>query len=279
MSSRFDPRPHLRTLDDGTPYLDVKWRLHWLRSEHPDAQVETQLIPTEDDSVVCKATVKLPAGGSASGHASATRAPNQSHIEQAETRAIGRALAALGYGAEFAEDDLLQTRPTLERPVTLVPSQPRPERTERTERTERSERPEPAEHERADEPASLQPPARVRPVRPEPSDGENLPPGGTRRELRETTTEPQPDTAPAAPTPLTRASDLRQRGDTAPAHTAESEDVSWTHFWKWARRRGYKDANHLRELLGIEVNALTPGEVRDHIKRYEMDHPAPGSDE
>ena len=29
------------------------------------------------------------------------------------------------------------------------------------------------------------------------------------------------------------------------------------------------------ELLGIDVNALTPGEVRAHIKRYELDHPPP----
>lgn len=277
MSSRFDPRRHLRTLDDGTPYLDVKWRLHWLRSEHPNAQIETQLIPTDDDTVVCKATVKLPDGGAATGHASAPRTSSAAHIEQAETRAIGRALAALGYGAEFAEDDVLQTRPPHERPVTLVPAPPRPERPEPSV---------PDEDEDLEEPAQLQSATRVRPVRPEPDadvDAEPPTPVRPRRELRETPAEAAPEPPPPAaePTPLARASSLRQRGDggTGSARTVEAEDVTWTKFWTWARRRGYKDANHLREILGIDVNALTPSEVREHIRRYELDHSPPGSDE
>lgn len=63
MSQRFDPRQHLRELNDGTPYLDVKWRLHWLRSEHPEAVIETQLVSLDGDTAVCKATVRIPDAG------------------------------------------------------------------------------------------------------------------------------------------------------------------------------------------------------------------------
>lgn len=278
MSSRFDPRPHLRELENGAPYLDVKWRLHWLRTEHPDARIETQLLPTDGETIVCKATVTLSDGGSASGHASASRTPSASHIEQAETRAIGRALAALGYGTEYTEDDIVHARSS-ERPVSLVPSQPavsqRPDRPERPERIDRLESDE-------QEPTQLAPSGRVRSMRPEPdvADETSIRPARAPRELRES----DPDTVVEMP-PMGRASDLRRREEPKTADAATdtpqtaAEDISWSKFWPWAKRRGYRDANHLRELLGIDVNALTPAEVRERIRRHELDNPPPGSDE
>lgn len=267
MSQRFDPRQHLRELLDGTPYLDVKWRLHWLRSEHPEAVIETQLISLDDDSAVCKATVRIPDGGSATGHASSARGAdgNADHIEHAETRAIGRALAALGYGAQFTEDDALQgrltTKPT-ERPVALMtpPTATQPPPTRMRPVRDDDDDPEP-------EPPSTRPEPRE-PVDVRDSRG----PRETRpvREMRESS-EGDEDDKPE-PTPLKRGSDLRPKADQSDAAPAR-EDVSWTRFWEWAKRHGYRDAAHLRELLGIDVNALTPGEVRAHIKRYELDHP------
>jgi hypothetical protein len=277
MSQRFDPRQHLRELSDGTPYLDVKWRLHWLRSEHPEAVIETQLVSIDGDTAVCKATVRIPDGGSATGHASSTREPgrNADHIEHAETRAIGRALAALGYGTQFTEDDLQQDRAIAqserpaERPVSLVtpPSttQPQPPTRMRPVRDDEDE---------PEQPTSSSPEPRE-PVDVRDSRG----PRETRpvrevREVRETDdddTEQQP-----TPTPLKRGSDLRPRADQPATDAPAREDISWTRFWEWAKRHGYRDAAHLRELLGIDVNALTPGEVRAHIKRYELDHPPDG---
>lgn len=56
-------------------------------------------------------------------------------------------------------------------------------------------------------------------------------------------------------------------------------NVSWTKFWNWARPRGYSNARELSDLLGVEnVTALTPGEVRQMLVRYEMDNP-PGGQE
>jgi hypothetical protein len=269
MSGTFDPRQYLRQLDNGEPYLDVKWRLHWLRSEHPDAQIETDLIAAEADSVVCKATVRLPDGGSASGHASATRTPDMTHIELAETRAIGRALAALGYGAEYADPDAFATQQT-ERgapPVSLRPVQP----AQMTGADDRRERPQPMQSAPRMRPVPVddrdrddrEPPQQVRPTRAEPQ-----------RELREVRTrEPEYDAEPPPlPVPMGRASDLRPTPGDGPRQKV-SEDVLWNKFWEWARRRGYRDAAHLKELLGVDVNALTPGEVRDRLKRYELENP------
>ena len=62
----FDPARHL-TLVSGKEYLEVKWRLVWLRSEHPDALIETELVSHHNNEAVFRAHVKLPGGGSATG--------------------------------------------------------------------------------------------------------------------------------------------------------------------------------------------------------------------
>jgi hypothetical protein len=273
MSSRFDPRQHLRTLENGQPYLDVKWRLHWLRSEHPDAVIETQLVSLDGDTAVCKATVRVPDGGSATGHASATRTPGRTldHIEQAETRAIGRALAALGYGTQFTEEDAIATRAG-ERPVSLVPSQPPAPARVRPIRDDDDDEPEPEPPRPPRDGRTPDEAREARPVREVHGDREGV-------DIPDA--EQQDDQSPAEPVPLKRGADLRGRSatETRGGETLAREDVSWTKFWEWAKRRGYRDANHLRDLLGIDVNALTPAEVRERIRRYELDNPPPGSDE
>lgn len=258
MSTPFDPRPHLRQLENGSSYLDVKWRLHWLRSEHPDASIHTELVSLEGDTAVCKATVQIPGGGSSSAHGSASSSAGASHIEQAESRAIGRALVALGYGAEFADEDHVHARAG-DRPVSLVRQPTTP--SEPQEHQPRSE---------AQPPVQLQQPDRPRPVRDEPV--ESTPPRREPRDIHESSPTPL-----VSPETMSRGSDLRDRVDQEPTAETSREDVSWTRFWEWARRSGYRDANHLRELLGIEVSGLTPREVRAAIKRYEMDNPAPSS--
>src|SRR5690349_9939532 len=44
--AKFDPSRYLRQGRgrDGNDYLGVKWRLVWLRSEHPDAQISTEHV-------------------------------------------------------------------------------------------------------------------------------------------------------------------------------------------------------------------------------------------
>jgi hypothetical protein len=99
----FDPARHL-TLVSGKEYLEVKWRLVWLRSEHPDASIETELVSHHNNEAVFRAHVKLPGGGSATGWGSEDSQGFGDYLEKAETKAIGRALAALGFGTQFCSD-------------------------------------------------------------------------------------------------------------------------------------------------------------------------------
>jgi hypothetical protein len=266
---RFDPRQHLRRLPSGAEYLDVKWRLAWMRSEHPNAQIETELLRDDEDGALFKATVRLSDGGSAMAHASVPRDPQAGYIEQAESKAVGRALAALGYGAEYADDDLVSAAPPVTQPVASAaptpavagPPPPTPLRPTRERDAERvSERvPELVE----ERPVELEPRRPDGPRRLEETRGPD------ERRPAPLTREPEPDVA-AAPAPATPTTGAAAAGD---------EDVSWNKFWIWAKRRGYRDANHLREILGDNVMQHTPQEVRAMLVRHELDTPPPGTPE
>lgn len=128
---RFDPTKYLRTIKvrggAQQTYLPVTARLLWLRAEHPDAQLVTEALRLDEKSAVFKATVTLPGGAVAVGHGSETAGDFGDFIEKAETKAIGRALTALGYGTEFAEG---QDDPTLAAATEVSPAAPPPRSTE-----------------------------------------------------------------------------------------------------------------------------------------------------
>jgi hypothetical protein len=102
-TSNFEPGRHL-SLVNGNEYLEVKWRLVWLRSEHPDASIETELVTHSNAEAIFRAQVAIPGGGSATGWGSEDAQSFGDYIEKAETKAIGRALAALGFGTQFCAD-------------------------------------------------------------------------------------------------------------------------------------------------------------------------------
>ena len=99
----FDPGKYL-TKVNGADYLEVKWRLVWLRQRHPDATIETELVAHGGDTAIFKATVTVPEGGAATGWGSESVSDFRDYIEKAETKALGRALAALGFGTQFCPD-------------------------------------------------------------------------------------------------------------------------------------------------------------------------------
>jgi uncharacterized protein YbdZ (MbtH family) len=101
----FDPTQYLSKFD-GRDYLEVKWRLLWLRSQHPDARIITEIVQHNEENgfALFRAEAEIPGGGKATGWGSETVRDFHDYIEAAETKAIGRALAALGYGTQFCTD-------------------------------------------------------------------------------------------------------------------------------------------------------------------------------
>ena len=99
----FEPARHL-TRVSGSDYLEVKWRLVWLRDRHPDATVETELVSHAENTAVFRARVTIPDGGIATGWGSEHAGDFRDYLEKAETKALGRALAALGFGTQFCPD-------------------------------------------------------------------------------------------------------------------------------------------------------------------------------
>lgn len=99
----FNPQEHI-SIVDGAAYLEVKWRLVWLRETQPDAIIKTDMVESSRDHAIFKASVRLPDGASSTGWGSEYREQFHNFIEAAETKALGRALAALGFGTQFAGD-------------------------------------------------------------------------------------------------------------------------------------------------------------------------------
>lgn len=108
-TTEFDPSRYL-TKVSGSDYLEVKWRLLWLRQTHPNAIIDTTLISHGDQVALFKATIEIPTnpdgtgGGIGTGHGSEAYGDFRDYIEKAETKALGRALAALGFGTQFCND-------------------------------------------------------------------------------------------------------------------------------------------------------------------------------
>ncbi len=129
----FNPSEHLMAIKNrqgSSDYLPVQWRLVWFRQECPDGTIETEIVhldldkETEEETFVwnsekkrsekvmktargiaiCRATVKDGKGGIATGTKMEKAASFGDWLEKAETGAIGRALAALGYGTQFAPE-------------------------------------------------------------------------------------------------------------------------------------------------------------------------------
>jgi hypothetical protein len=103
-------------------YLPVKYRLAWFRSRFPHGTVDTKLVTLNMDIeytepiwcngkkymrtacgiAIFHTTIRDGCGGVATGTKSEKAASFDDFVEKAESGSIGRALAALGYGTQFA---------------------------------------------------------------------------------------------------------------------------------------------------------------------------------
>lgn len=163
----FNPHEHLiqlKSKDGPKDYLPVNWRMVWFREHFPHGTIETQEViidldrEVEEEAFVWnsekrrsekitkhgrgyamfKATVTDGEGGRATGYGTETAAGFPDFVEKAETRAIGRALSALGFGTQFApEDDELPH--VADSPVVLNQSAPVDNRNGNTTRQSQSQ--------------------------------------------------------------------------------------------------------------------------------------------
>lgn len=106
MEMSFNVNAHLIDLK-GKKYLQVMHRLVWFREDHPDWNIDTAMTHYDPESKQAIFVAKiLDANGiqksSATGSESARDFAD--FIEKAETKAVGRALAMLGYGTQFAPE-------------------------------------------------------------------------------------------------------------------------------------------------------------------------------
>lgn len=129
----FNPNEHLMQLkskEGPKDYLPVQWRLVWFRELCPQGTIDTEELEVDLDREVeaeafvwnsqkqrsekvvkqakgyarYKAIVTDGKGGRSTGTKSENAASFPDYIEKAETGAIGRALAGLGYGTQFAPE-------------------------------------------------------------------------------------------------------------------------------------------------------------------------------
>ena len=94
----------------GKEYFTVAERVSAFREKHPELTIETEIVRWEGDDVVVKASIsdngKLLATGLAHEVRGSTNINRTSHVENCETSAIGRCLAAYGLGGtEYATAD------------------------------------------------------------------------------------------------------------------------------------------------------------------------------
>ena len=113
MSEPFDPTRHIMKIR-GKDYLETKWRLVWLRYAKPEASVQTELVRADERGVTIRAEVSWPVIVNDTLHIVRNTGyamepwekPNRigAALENAETSAVGRALAAAGFGTQFAPE-------------------------------------------------------------------------------------------------------------------------------------------------------------------------------
>ena len=102
--AEFNPVEHLIKLK-GKDYLQVMWRLVWFRTEKPTWCIETKLEQLENNHAVFSAKIYDENGvQKSSGYGSEAVKDFADYIEKAETKAVGRAVAMLGYGTQFTGD-------------------------------------------------------------------------------------------------------------------------------------------------------------------------------
>ena len=112
----------------GKDYLQAAPRILWMREEHPDWSIETELLNFTEKQAVFKATIRDGSGKILSQATSMeTLAGFDSFLEKAETCAVSRAAAFCGYGTLMAQELEEQDRKTARAKLAEAPVDPKPQ--------------------------------------------------------------------------------------------------------------------------------------------------------
>lgn len=228
-----DPRQALGALVErgaGNSADAIMLRLLWLRQDHPEAAVTTEVIRVERDLVVMRASISLANAAAGSGIAAARIEDGDNWagvVERTETVAISRALDTLGYVVSAAtrqQSSVLPPRPESRR-MEEEPDDPKP----------------------VDQGAP--------PAEPEPG-----PPGRERAASSRVD-----ETAPPVVNALRRANRRPATPTPASSPTSAEDDAhlaeySWNTFWSRARGLGLTPEK-VTEALGRPANQMTPKEA------------------
>lgn len=109
----------------GKPYLQVMHRIQWFNEQTDSFDIQTTIVTaTKDESVVTSKITIFGQDGKVVKSASATKREDAKgfgdHLEKAETGSIGRALALLGFGTQFAVADLDEGTRIVDSPAPSV---------------------------------------------------------------------------------------------------------------------------------------------------------------
>ena len=144
----FNPSEHLMNLETNPQkqarmYLQVQWRIVWFRGACPEGTIDTEEVCVDLDREISKevqvynqqtkryekvtktacgyarykAIVTDGRGGKASATKTETAVDFPDYCEKAETGAVGRALAMLGYGTQFTGSELEEGHRIVDSPV------------------------------------------------------------------------------------------------------------------------------------------------------------------
>jgi hypothetical protein len=106
--AKFDVSKHLIRVQGNKEYLPVASRLIWFRQDHPDWNIVTEPVELDFDKQFAVFRTNIYAPDDAKPKATATKMENRQGfadwLEKAETGSLGRALAMIGYGTQFAPE-------------------------------------------------------------------------------------------------------------------------------------------------------------------------------
>lgn len=128
----FNPAEFTRQLpnEDGSTslYLDVKYRLLWFRLHRPQGKITSDIVSVDDRSAVVTCKLYADKGDpedqylakSSAQRFATTEKFGDRYLEIAETAAIGRVLAACGYGTQFCGAGDMLSGVVADAPVDLM---------------------------------------------------------------------------------------------------------------------------------------------------------------